>query len=49
MLECAICNAAVSMADAHIDHRGWLCDGCYFQNQPWHTPDEGGEGGGVGC
>lgn len=43
-LTCDTCHAPVNQLEGHFTGGGFLCDNCYFSAQPWHTPDEDGEG-----
>jgi len=33
--KCDLCGAETKYIELHICERGWLCDGCYFNNEPW--------------
>ena len=38
--KCDECGAETRPVELHVCERGWLCDGCYFSNESWMTPDE---------
>lgn len=39
--KCDLCSTELPMVELHVCERGWLCDGCYYSNEPWM---QGGDG-----
>lgn len=38
-LTCRKCKSPVTMVEGHITDLGWVCDTCYYQDQPWEEKE----------
>ena len=45
--KCDVCGSDTPQIELHVCERGWLCDGCYYSNEPWVEQNDEYEPGGL--
>lgn len=39
---CDKCGVSLPASEGHYSDQGFICDTCYFSDQPWHNDDDNG-------